>query len=89
MTSEESQEPIAIPYTELSEDTLRGLIESFILREGTDYGEKELSLEQKVAQVIGQLQRREAQLVFDPQTETANIVVRLPLADGFNRSDAP
>lgn len=70
----EQQPPVEIPYTELSPDTLRAVLESFVLREGTDYGEKELSLERKVADVLRQLERREAHLLFDPNTETVQIV---------------
>lgn len=36
-----------IPWQELEESTLYNILDSFILREGTDYGEKELSLEEK------------------------------------------
>ena len=41
-----------IPWQDLSPETLENLIESFVLREGTDYGEHERTLEQKVADVI-------------------------------------
>ncbi|HVW69322.1 MAG TPA: YheU family protein [Steroidobacteraceae bacterium] len=68
-------EPVVIPYRELSEDALRGVLESFVLREGTEYGERDFSLEQKVAHVLEQLRRGEAQIVFDPQSETIDIVV--------------
>jgi uncharacterized protein YheU (UPF0270 family) len=64
-----------VPHTELSEDALRGVVESFVLREGTEYGEKDFSLDQKLAHVIRQLERGEAQIVFDPQSETIDIVV--------------
>lgn len=70
-----STEPVVIPCTELSEDALRGVVESFVLREGTDYGEREFSLDQKVEHVLKQLRRGEAQIVFDPATETIDIVV--------------
>jgi uncharacterized protein YheU (UPF0270 family) len=73
--SDEPAEPIIVAHTELSEDALRGVVESFVLREGTDYGEKEFSLGQKLAHVIRQLERGEAQIVFDPGTETIDIVV--------------
>jgi uncharacterized protein YheU (UPF0270 family) len=43
------------------------------LREGTDYGEKDFSLEQKVAHVMRQLERGEARVMFDPNTETVDI----------------
>ncbi len=69
------QDPVVIPYAELSPDALRSVVESFVLREGTDYGEKDFSLEQKVAHVMRQLERREAQIVFDPNSEGVDIVV--------------
>ena len=49
-----------IPWQDISPDALDNLIESFVLREGTDYGEHERSLEQKVADVKRQLQSGEA-----------------------------
>ena len=70
---DESPEPIVVPYTELAAELLHAVVESFVLREGTDYGEKEFSLEDKVAHVIGQLRRGEARIVFDPETETVSI----------------
>ena len=72
----ERPDPIVIPYRDLSETALRGVLESFVLREGTDYGEREVSLEQKVAQVLRQLERGEAQIVFDPVVESVDIVVK-------------
>jgi len=71
----ERPEPIVIPHRELSQDALRGVLESFVLREGTDYGEREVSLDQKVAQVLRQLERGEAHIVFDAQLESIDIVV--------------
>jgi hypothetical protein len=72
----ERRESVVVPYGDLAADLLRAVIESFVLREGTDYGERELSLEEKVARVIAQLKRGEAQIVFDPETETVSIVNR-------------
>jgi uncharacterized protein YheU (UPF0270 family) len=51
------------------------VVESFVLREGTEYGEKDFSLDQKLAHVVRQLERGEAQIVFDPESETIDIVV--------------
>jgi hypothetical protein len=53
---------------------LRAVIESFVLREGTDYGEREFTLEEKVARVVRQLERGEAQIIFDPETESVDVV---------------
>jgi uncharacterized protein YheU (UPF0270 family) len=72
---QEPAEPVVVPHTELAEDLLRAVIESFVLREGTDYGEQEFSLDQKVAKVVRQLERGDAQIVFDPDTESVAIVV--------------
>ena len=68
-------EPVVVPYTELSEDALRGVLEAFVLREGTEYGARDFSLDEKVSHVLKQLRRGEAQIVFDPGTETVDVVV--------------
>jgi uncharacterized protein len=74
MSDESPEEPVIVPHTELAADTLARLVESFVLREGTDYGLKEFSLEQKVAHVLRQLERGKAQIVFDPNSESVDIV---------------
>src|SRR3954451_21171333 len=73
----ESEEigPIRVAPDDLEPDTLRAVAESFVLREGTDYGVRETSLEDKVAQVLLQLRRGEAHITFDPATESINVVV--------------
>ena len=63
-----------IPYTELSGDALRGVIEEFISREGTDYGHQEFSLDDKIAAVMRQLKTREIILTFDAEIESCNLV---------------
>ena len=74
MQNEESvNNLVSIPYTELGEKTLTRMIESFVLREGTDYGDHEFSLEQKVTQVLLQLKRGEVVVVFDPKEESFDI----------------
>jgi uncharacterized protein YheU (UPF0270 family) len=49
------------------------VIESFVLREGTDYGPREYSLEQKVAHVRAQLERGRARILFDPESNTVTL----------------
>lgn len=63
-----------IPWNELSVETLDNLIESFVLREGTDYGIQEKTLEQKVADVKKQLKSGEAVLVWSELHESVNIM---------------
>jgi uncharacterized protein YheU (UPF0270 family) len=65
---------VEIPHDRLEPETLQSLVEDFITREGTDYGEREISLDTKIKQVMGQLKRREAVIVFDPASESCNIV---------------
>jgi uncharacterized protein YheU (UPF0270 family) len=69
----EKELPVAVPHTELSPEALRGVVESFVLREGTDYGERDVAFETKVAQVIRQLERGEARIMFDPVTQSVQI----------------
>ena len=63
-----------IPWQELSTETLDNLIESFVLRDGTDYGMQEKTLEQKVADVKKQLVSGEAVLVWSELHESVNIM---------------
>ena len=49
--------PVDVPYVQLSADALRGVVEAFVLREGTDYGVRDVPHEDKVAQVMRQLER--------------------------------
>ena len=75
----EASAPVQVPPDALSADTLRAVIESFVLREGTDYGAHEASLDAKVAQVLEQLRRGQAHITFDPATESVNVVVTTAL----------
>ncbi|MDP2634268.1 MULTISPECIES: YheU family protein [unclassified Pseudoalteromonas] len=63
-----------IPHQQLDKDTLYNLIESYVLREGTDYGEQELSIESKVAQVNQQLKNGEAMVFFSELHESVTII---------------
>ena len=74
MTEAEDPKPVEIPHAELAPETLRAVIESFVLREGTDYGAQDVPFDRKVADVMRQLERREAVIVFDPETESIGIV---------------
>ena len=62
-----------IPYTKLSEESLRAIIEEYITREGTEYGVKEYSFEQKIEQIRQQLLQGEIKINFDTETEPCNL----------------
>ena len=70
---DDSPDLVDVPMAQLAPETLQALVESFVLREGTDYGEQEVPLATKVGQVVRQLQRGEARIVFDPATESVDI----------------
>lgn len=71
-----------IPYEKISSETLQGVIEEFVSREGTDYGPREFSFEEKVLEVLRQVKRGVAVVVFDPETETCSIVDSRRIHDG-------
>lgn len=76
-----------IPYQQLDPATLERLIESFVLREGTDYGNHEVSLDEKVEQVKLQLKNGTAVIVYSELHESVDI--RPADAIGGDSDDAP
>lgn len=67
---------IVIPPEQLPADTLDALLEEFATRDGTDYGELEVDLNTKVAQLKEQLRRKQILIVFDLGAEQANIMTQ-------------
>ena len=63
-----------IPYEQLNSSTLQALIEEFVTRNGTDYGENEVTMEEKVDQVMVQLKTGKSVIVFDAKSQSCNIV---------------
>ncbi|MEM9622699.1 MAG: YheU family protein [Pseudomonadota bacterium] len=66
---------LEIPYTELSEQALTGVIDNFVLREGTDYGPREYTLEEKRAHVLDLLQKGFAQIRYDVDQDHIDIIL--------------
>jgi uncharacterized protein YheU (UPF0270 family) len=64
----------------LSDDALRGMIEEFVTRDGTDYGEQEVSLKERVEEVRGQILTGKALIMFDSKTETTTVIPAEDLA---------
>jgi len=64
---------INVPPQSLSPDVLRGVVENFVLREGTEYGERDFGLEEKCRAVERQLACGDAEIWFDPETRTTDI----------------
>jgi uncharacterized protein YheU (UPF0270 family) len=65
-----------IPHTAVSKETLLAIVEEFVSREGTDYGPSAFSLESKVQTVLRQLESGKACLIFDPVSESCDIVIK-------------
>lgn len=72
----ETTDFVNIPEGSLSDDALAGIIESFILREGTDYGAHELAHESKIERVRKQLSRGDIKIVFDPDSESVTLMTK-------------
>jgi len=64
-----------VPFDALSAEALNGLLEEFVTRDGTDYGDQEISLSAKVAQVRRMLSSGEAVILFSESTGLCNIVL--------------
>jgi uncharacterized protein len=65
---------VEIPFQQLTNDALQGVIDDFILREGTDYGTQEASLEKKREDILRQLKNGKAKIVFEPETESITLL---------------
>jgi len=68
------QPPVAIPPEALSANALAGILDAFVLREGTDYGQIERSHESKVQQLRHQLDSGQLTIVYDPNTASVTLV---------------
>ena len=71
-----------IPHSALQAATLEALIEEFVMREGTDYGEIEISLAAKVSQIHQQLDDGKLVIAYDPQMESCTILRHDQLPEG-------
>jgi uncharacterized protein len=68
------EKPIEVLPEQISEDALNGIIEHFILREGTDYGAVEVSLQSKMQQVRRQIEKGDIKIVYDQTAETVSLL---------------
>ncbi len=65
-----------IPWQQLSPEALQGLIEAYVEREGTDYGEQEVSASIKHGQILSQLKKGDIVIVFEEMSESINLLTR-------------
>lgn len=64
---------LVIPADELSEQALLGVIDAFVLREGTDYGHRDISIDEKRARVRKLLASGLAEIRFYPENDFIDI----------------
>jgi hypothetical protein len=72
--AEQQEEGVEVPYQQLDPETLRRMIQEFVSRDGADWGDPGCALDDKVAQVLQQLERKQVKVVFDLRSQTANFV---------------
>ncbi|MFT6085546.1 MAG: hypothetical protein ACJAWT_000567 [Glaciecola sp.] len=65
-----------IPFDSIDNETLQSLVESFVLREGTDYGEVEISMQEKVDQIIEQLRLGDIVIEYSEEHESVTIIAK-------------
>lgn len=65
-----------IPYQKLSPEVLLSVIEEFVTRSGTDYGEMEVPLQKKIEDVKYQLKIGKAAIYYDEDSYTCNILLK-------------
>ncbi len=63
-----------VPYKDLDASTLDNLVEEFVTRDGTDYGDYELTLQDKVRSVKQGLVSGELVILFIDSTQSVNII---------------
>ena len=64
---------IEIPHKTLSEAALMGVIDAFVLREGTDYGHRDITLEEKRDRILILLSTGRARIVYYAENEHIDI----------------
>ena len=67
---------VEVPLQRLQPDVLQALLEEYASRDGTDYGERERTLEDKVRRLRDQLQAGDLQILYDADSEHWDLVPR-------------
>lgn len=75
LQNDQQEDGVEIPIDRIDPETLRNLISEFVTREWADSGNVSYCLDDKIGQVLKQLQEKKAKVVFDLKSGSANIVV--------------
>lgn len=72
---------VQVPVQRVAAETLAALLEEYASRDGTDYGHREHSLEDKTAALKRQLDAGELSLVYDLDSEQYDLCDRKRLEE--------
>jgi uncharacterized protein YheU (UPF0270 family) len=75
--TEHQEEGVEIPYQDINPETLRNMIEEFVSRDGSDWGDAGGSMEAKIKQVLRQFESGKVKVVFDLTSQSANIISKV------------
>ena len=67
---------LKVPPERLQAEVLNALLEEYASRDGTDYGEREVSLLGKVQSLTAQIERGELAILYDSDSEQWDLVPR-------------
>lgn len=67
---------IEIDYQQLDNDTLENLLTEIVLRNGTDYGEEEVTTVEKVGQLKTLLKSGKAVIMFDAISTHCDVITK-------------
>lgn len=73
-----------IPFESLAPETLENVLSDIVSRDGTDYGDYDLSLDQKREQALRALKSGDAVLLFDTESETIQLVSKSALQQRYD-----
>jgi uncharacterized protein len=65
---------IQVPMERLAPELRNALLEEYASRDGTDYGERELTLAEKVANLQGQLESGDLYILYESENEQWDLV---------------
>jgi len=80
---------IEVPWDAIDPDTLYRLIEEFVTREGTDYGQQEFDLDTKVQQILAGLKRHQWLIIVDTAMQNTHIVEAAEWRRAMKRGQPP
>jgi len=74
MQTNHHEEGVEIPWERINPDTLRNMVSEFVTREWADLSDSGYTLDEKIGEVLRQLQDKKAKVVFDLSSTSWNIV---------------